>query len=75
MSGHCLNEAISALTGQVKWIEQNVLKKIRLRKAYKNLISVIGIGKILALTIMLETGSESSSIKTDEVAGAAKAIR
>jgi transposase len=59
MSGHCLNEAVSALTEQVKRIEQNVLKKIRLRKAYKNLTSVIGIGKILALTIMLETGGIS----------------
>ncbi len=55
-SGLCLNEAVGALTEQIERIEKNVLQKIRLRKAYKNLTSVMGIGKILGLTIMLETG-------------------
>ena len=42
-----------------KWIdniEKAVLKVARLRKQYRKLLTVPGIGKILALTIMLETG-------------------
>ena len=37
-------------------IEKVILKKVKLRTEYKNLLTVPGIGKILALTIMLETG-------------------
>lgn len=37
-------------------IEKAVLKKAKLRDEYHNLLTVPGIGKILALTIMLETG-------------------
>ena len=32
------------------------MKKVRLKPAYKKLLEMDGIGKILALTIMLETG-------------------
>lgn len=37
-------------------IEKAVLKKAKLRDEYHNLLTVPGIGKILALTIMFETG-------------------
>lgn len=37
-------------------IEKAVIKKAKLRKEYLKLLTVAGIGKILALTIMLETG-------------------
>ena len=45
----CLREQISAL-------EVACHGQVRLRKSYKMLLTVPGIGKILALTIMLETG-------------------
>src|SRR4030066_1364279 len=46
---HFLKERITA-------IEKAVLKRAKLKEEYHNLLTVPGIGKILALTIMLETG-------------------
>lgn len=37
-------------------IEKAVLKEVKLKEPYKKLLTVPGIGKILAMTIMLETG-------------------
>jgi transposase len=45
----CLNE-------QIELLERAARARVRLRDAYKHLLSVDGIGLILALTIMLETG-------------------
>ena len=50
---------IQSLDQQIGEIEKRVLKKIRLKPAYKKLLAIDGIGKILALTIMLETGEIS----------------
>lgn len=41
---------------QIKILESAVLKRVRLRPEFQSLLTVPGIGKILALTIMLETG-------------------
>ena len=41
---------------QIKLIEKTVVTQIRLRPEYKKLQSINGIGMIIALTIMLETG-------------------
>jgi transposase len=46
----CINE-------QIRLIEQAVLKQARVKKEYQVLTSTRGIGKVLALTIMLETGN------------------
>ena len=51
-----LNAVVRSSTDQIKKIEKIVLKKIKLRKGFKKLLSVVGIGDILGLTIMLETG-------------------
>jgi len=48
--------AIRFLTKQIKEIERMVLGEIKLKPEYEKLLTVPGIGKILALTIMLETG-------------------
>ena len=45
----CLNEQVLAL-------EKVILKQVRLRPEFKKLLTVDGIGQILGLTIMLETG-------------------
>jgi len=47
---------IRFLTERIKEIEKAVLNKAKLRDEYKNLFTAPGIGTILALTIMLETG-------------------
>jgi transposase len=43
----------------VKSIEKEVLSQIKLRKEFKLLLTIPGIGNILALTIMLEVGDIS----------------
>ena len=49
-------KVIEALTEQTNVLERAVLKKARLRDEFEPLLSVWGIGKILALTIMYEAG-------------------
>jgi transposase len=47
---------IRYLTQQIRRMESTVLKQVKLRPEYEKLLTVPGIGKILGLTIMLETG-------------------
>ena len=47
---------ISHLTKVVKSIEKEVMSEVKLRKQFKLLLTIPGIGNILALTIMLEVG-------------------
>jgi hypothetical protein len=49
-------KVIEVLTEQTAILERAVLKKARLRAEFEPLLSVWGIGKILALTIMYEAG-------------------
>ncbi len=48
--------SIDMLTDQIKTIESHVEKHCRMEPSYAELITLPGIGKILGLTIMLETG-------------------
>lgn len=56
LAGQVSKESIDFLVRQIHVIERAVLSRVRLRAEYKNLITLPGVGKILALTIMLETG-------------------
>jgi len=47
---------MNCLLEQIHLLERTVQRRVRLRKAFGGLLTVDGIGKILALTIMLETG-------------------
>ena len=49
-------ETIRFLKERVDELEQYALDRCRLKPEYEKLLSVPGIGKVLALTIMLETG-------------------
>jgi transposase len=49
-------KVLECLREQIGLLEAAVHDQVRLRKSYKKLLTVPGIGKILALTIMLETG-------------------
>jgi transposase len=49
-------EIIDFLNCRIGEIEKVVLKQVKLRYPYEKLITVDGIGKILGVTIMLETG-------------------
>ena len=57
LAGQASKETIDYLTRQIRRIEATIVKRIELREAYRYLLTLWGVGKILALTIMLETGS------------------
>jgi len=63
ISGRCLKDVVNEINNQITKIEKIVLKKVRLTKDYENLTSVPGIGDILSITIMLETGPISRFFK------------
>jgi len=50
---------IRFLTQRIRLLEKAILKRMKLKPEYEKLMTVPGIGKILALTIMLETGDIS----------------
>jgi transposase len=56
LSGQSSKERIDQLTHQIRGIEAAVVKRSKLKEAYRPLLTLPGVGKILALTIMLETG-------------------
>jgi len=56
LAGEVSKEAIDYLTRKIKRIEQFIEGKIKLQEGYHQLTTIPGVGRILALTIMLETG-------------------
>ncbi len=60
---------------QIKILESTILKRIRLRKEFQALLTVPGIGNILALTIMLETGDISRFNKAGNFASYARCVQ
>jgi transposase len=56
LSGVVSKEAIDSLSRQIRKIESVLVKRVALRPQYRNLLSIPGVGRILGLTIMLETG-------------------
>ena len=63
MAGKVSKEAIDFLTRQIRTIERVVEGRIELKGSYGYLLTLPGVGKILALTIMLETGPVSRFAK------------
>jgi len=59
LAGKAHIATIRFLKEKITGIEKAILKKAVLRDEYSNLLTVPGVGKILALTIMLETGDIS----------------
>jgi transposase len=56
LAGKVSKDAIDSLTRQIMAIEVVVEKRIDLRKPYDLLLSLPGVGRVLGLTIMMETG-------------------
>ncbi len=48
---------MTALDQQIKVLEQAILKQAQLDDRYRYLLTISGVGQVLALTIMLETGA------------------
>jgi transposase len=56
LAGQTSKEMIDQLTRQIQKIEGTVVQRVQLKEAYRYLLALPGVGKILSLTIMLETG-------------------
>jgi transposase len=56
MAGSVSKDTIDYMSRQIRSIERTIEGKIELTSPYQQLMSIPGVGKILALTIMLETG-------------------
>jgi transposase len=59
LAGMVSKESIDFLTRQITKMESFIENKVKLQKHYQNLLTIPGVGKILALTIVLETGAIS----------------
>lgn len=64
LTGKVSKEAIDFFTVKILEIERFVEGKLALKKPYQHLLTIPGIGKILGLTIMLETGPADRFAKT-----------
>jgi len=56
LMGETSIDVMRFLSGKIRDLEKSIEQQSRLTPAYEKLLTVPGIGKILALTIMLETG-------------------
>jgi len=63
LAGKVSKESIDFLSRKITSVEAVVEKKIELKEPYDRLLTVPGIGKILGITIMLETGPISRFAK------------
>lgn len=57
LSGEVSKDATDFLSKQIVKIERTVVSKVKLRQPFLGLQTIPGLGKILSLTIMLETGA------------------
>ena len=74
LAGQVSKDSIDFLTRQIRTIETFIEKKLELRDAYQNLVTIPGIGKILGLTIMLETGPVERFEKVGNYASYCRAV-
>lgn len=56
-------ETIGFLSRQIEVVEATILRRVELKESYRFLLTIHGVGKILALTIMLETGPVSRFVE------------
>ena len=63
LAGDVSKEAIDFLTRKIRKIEGVIVEKVEVKDSYRYLLTLPGVGKILALTIMLETGPISRFAK------------
>jgi transposase len=59
LCGRVSKEVLDFMTIKIKQIERYILDRVRLRDEYTGLLTMPGVGKVLGLTIMLETGPVS----------------
>jgi transposase len=71
----CLMEPMKVLDSQIQAVEKDALRHARLRDEFSPLLSVWGIGKILALTVMYEVGEISRFNKVGNFASYCRLVK
>jgi transposase len=66
---------LQVLTEQIERLEREILDQVRLAAQFAPLLSIPGIGKILGLAIMLETGEIGRFAKTGNFASYARCVQ
>jgi len=74
LAGQVSKESIDFLTQQIRKIEYKIEKELELKPSYRQLLTIPGIGKILGLTIMLETGPVERFEKVGNYASYCRAV-
>ena len=75
LAGETNISIIRFLTEKIRLLERAVLKRIKLKPEYENLLTVPGIGKILGLTIMLETGAIGRFVKAGNYTSYSRCVK
>ena len=71
----CLMEPMKVLDSQIQAVEKEALRHARLRDEFSPLLSVWGVGKILALTVMYEVGEISRFNKVGNFASYCRLVK
>ena len=74
LAGGVSKDCIDFLTRQIRRIENFIERRLELEDPYRKLLTVPGIGKILGLTIMLETGPIDRFHKVGNYASYCRAV-
>jgi transposase len=74
LAGKVSKDSIDFLTRQIREIEKVVEERCELKPAYQQLLTLPGVGKILGLTIMLETGPISRFPEVGNYASYCRAV-
>jgi len=75
LAGAVSKEAIDFLGDKIREIEKVAERRVELREPYRHLFSIPGVGRILSLTIMLETGRISRFAKVGNYASYCRKVR
>jgi transposase len=74
LSAQANRSSIEFLGHQIKRIEKAVRKRVKLRKSFEYLLTVPGIGEILAVTIMLEVGDAARFARVGNFSSYARCV-
>jgi len=75
LAGRVSKESIDFLGENIRKVEGVVERRVELREPYRYLLSIPGVGKVLSLTVMLETGPISRFPKVGNYASYCRKIR
>jgi len=75
LAGAVSKDSIDFLGDKIREVEGTVERRVELREPYRYLLSIPGVGRVLSLTVMLETGPISRFPKVGNYASYCRKIR